>query len=134
VYVPEFKSILKLLIKIQFLLIYKKQVIVGNQNLRPETFISMEVLHRIQEWLIINDPSRPLNLKNLNLEELPILPGNIEILDCSNNQLISLRNLPSSLKVLNCTNNRLNLHLLSENELTDFFNKTLKLNIRQISY
>ena len=94
----------------------------------------MEALIRINEWLVINDPSRPLSLKNLNLEELPVLPDKLEILDCSNNQLISLRNLPASLKVLNCTNNNLNLHLLSENELKDFFSKTLPSGIHQFYY
>ncbi len=77
----------------------------------------MEALIRIEEWKIVNDTTRILDLKNLNLEELPLLPNNLEKLDCSNNYLISLINLPASLKFLNCSNNNLKLELLSENEL-----------------
>ncbi len=68
----------------------------------------MNALQKVEEWKIIGDASRPLILKNMNLEILPDLPNTLEHLDCSNNRLICLRNLPSSLKTLNCSNNNLN--------------------------
>jgi hypothetical protein len=67
----------------------------------------MDAIQKIEEWKMIGDVSRPLILKNMNLEILPTLPDNLEHLDCSNNRIICLRNLPASLKTLNCSNNNL---------------------------
>ena len=43
----------------------------------------------------------------MKLKELPILPQNLERLDCYNNQIKSLNNLPKKLKILNCSENKL---------------------------
>ena len=67
----------------------------------------MNAIQKIEEWKAVGDVSRPLILRNMNLEVLPELPNTLEHLDCSNNRIICLRNLPASLKTLNCSNNNL---------------------------
>ena len=45
-----------------------------------------------------------LNCSNNQLTSLPTLPQSLEVLNCSNNQLTSLPTLPQSLEVLQCSN------------------------------
>ena len=83
---------------------------------------------RITEWINNNDVNAILDLSNLNLIKLPILPGNLQELNCSNNKLTTLTKLPDTLRLLNCSNNELttltklpdNLQVLvcNNNELT----------------
>ncbi len=85
----------------------------------------MNAIQIIEEWKIIGDVSRLLILKNMNLEILPILPDDLEHLDCSNNRIICLRNLPTTLKTLNCSNNNLSRM---------YVKSVLPPNIVQVSY
>ena len=65
----------------------------------------------INEWInktmLSGDVSIGLDLSELNLNELPTLPPNLQILDCNNNNLTSLPDLPPNLQILNCNNNNL---------------------------
>ena len=45
---------------------------------------------RINDWINLNDESKPLNLNSLNLTELPPLPNNLKILYCRDNKLTNL--------------------------------------------
>jgi Leucine-rich repeat (LRR) protein len=67
----------------------------------------MEVIQRVNEWIDNNNPSKVLNLTNLNMEALPELPSNLEYLNCSNNFILTITRLPESLKILECKNNPL---------------------------
>ncbi len=67
---------------------------------------------RIKNWIrettLSKDYSLVLDLSNLDLTELPILPDNLQILYCYYNNLTSLpNNLPDNLQVLNCSRNQL---------------------------
>ncbi len=66
-----------------------------------------EVNKWIANRMIDKDYSIPLNLINLGLNELPILPEKLEVLYCEKNNLVSLDNLPISLKRLDCGNNKI---------------------------
>jgi len=71
---------------------------------------------QIQYWIRNDNEEEMLNLNSLNLTFLPVLPRNLKVLSCRNNQLTNLNNLPENLKVLNCSNNLLtNLNNLPEN-------------------
>ncbi len=63
-----------------------------------------EAIRRVQSWI----PGTPLDLSNLDLITLPVIPEGIERLYCSYNNLSSLSdNLPSSLTYLSCYYNKL---------------------------
>lgn len=94
----------------------------------------MEAIRRVEEWKDIGDTSRPLILKNMNLDFLPELPSNLEILDCSNNKLVCLRNLPSSLKDLNCSGNNLRLESMSKEKIDNYFKSVLPPGIIRVVY
>ena len=94
----------------------------------------MEAIYKIEEWKAIGNPEKPLVLKNMNLEVLPELPSNLQILDCSNNKLVCLKNLPSSLRDLNCSGNNLNLHKMTKLEVDDYFKSVLPPDISRVVY
>jgi len=94
----------------------------------------MQALQKIDEWNAIGDTSRPLMLKNMNLEVLPELPNTLEILDCSNNKLICLKNLPASLKDLNCSGNNLKLDSMNKLQLDEYFKSVLPPGISRVVY
>jgi Leucine-rich repeat (LRR) protein len=56
---------------------------------------------RINEYMEGNN-RKYLSLYGLALKELPILPDDIEILNCGNNYITSLGKLPSGLRILYC--------------------------------
>jgi len=83
---------------------------------------------RINTWLRLttNNYSNPvvdnslvLDLSNLNLTSLPILPDNVKALNCSNNKITSITNLPKQLIKLNCSNNLLLTLLLKNSSSTN---------------
>lgn len=51
--------------------------------------------------------AKEINVSNQNLTAIPVLEGELEVLDCSNNSLIYLPGLPRCLLILNCYNNLL---------------------------
>lgn len=68
----------------------------------------MEIaLQRIQQCV-----DRRLDLSNLHLTELPVLPDDLIMLRCHSNELTSLPTLPPSLRILHCHQNY--LHVLPE--------------------
>jgi len=75
------------------------------QNHNPESWI--EANRRITEWQQNGDETETLELQELQLTELPDLPHNLQILDCSDNQLTRLPDLPSNLRELLCMGNKL---------------------------
>ena len=61
----------------------------------------MEEAQRIiAEWLDEGSPDIILELAGLNLTELPELPDEITVLDCSHNQITKLPQLPDGLTAL----------------------------------
>jgi len=58
------------------------------------------------------------NIKNLTGIEAFV---NLQVLNCSNNQLIALPNLPANLQVLNCSNNQLETLPILPNNLTGLY-------------
>ncbi len=64
-------------------------------------------IQKINQWIESNHIYQCLDLSNLNLENLPVLPANLESLRCNNNELTSLCSLPSNLRYLYCQNNKL---------------------------
>ena len=62
---------------------------------------------RINNWITNNNINVPLILSNLNLPELPVLPNNLKILYCDNNELTTLPELPNNLQRLVCDKNKL---------------------------
>lgn len=86
------------------------QTLVGNasenwneRGVWGQNVSTMEIAQqRIQECV-----NGILDLSHLGLYELPPLPHNLIVLQCTNNQLSSLPDLPSSLQVLQCSSNQL---------------------------
>jgi hypothetical protein len=65
------------------------------------------VNERIEKWRIDDNTDEILDLSNLGLEELPILPSKLFKLNCSSNNLTVIRELPEALKYLNCNRNQI---------------------------
>jgi len=68
-----------------------------------------EANRRIRSRIQQGDETKILNLKYLNLSELPSLPNNLQILDCNSNHLHNLPNLSNcvNLQKLDCSNNKI---------------------------
>lgn len=64
-----------------------------------------EAIRRLRKC--VNEASPTVDLSNLNLTTLPMLPTHLTILDLSKNKLSELPTLPAGLKVLNLFNNKL---------------------------
>lgn len=68
-------------------------------------------ISRINKWInktkLSGDENKFLDLSDLELTELPILPINLKYLDCSYNLLKSLPILPNKLEQLYCNNNNI---------------------------
>ena len=47
-------------------------------------------IQKINNWIRRGNINKPLNLSRLGLTSLPLLPSNLKILYCGNNQLTSL--------------------------------------------
>jgi hypothetical protein len=65
-----------------------------------------EAKQRIADWIKLNNPSNRLDLSFLNLTELPEIPSNCRIFNCSYNQLTILPELPNC-RILKCSHNKL---------------------------
>jgi Leucine-rich repeat (LRR) protein len=63
--------------------------------------------NKINQWITNNNINEPLNLNFLNLPVLPLLPDNLQKLNCGRNQLTTLPTLPPNLVELNCGRNQL---------------------------
>src|SRR3989337_2150317 len=56
----------------------------------------------------VNKKSRALDISDLGLTKIPDnLPGWLEILDCSENQITELKDFPNSLQTLDCSRNQI---------------------------
>jgi hypothetical protein len=66
-----------------------------------------EAQRRINAWIQSGDPTDTLDLSDLGLTELPVLPSGLQVLWCNINNLTSLDNLPSRLQKLECRGNKL---------------------------
>lgn len=60
----------------------------------------------VERWIQDNNTGRMLELQDLDLEELPKIPPNVKLLNCSSNLLTKLPELPNC-EVLSCFNNKL---------------------------
>jgi len=65
-----------------------------------------DAIKKVNEWIERDNPTVMLDLSGLDLTELPSIPGNCQILNCSWNNLRSLPPLPNC-RVLFCWNNEL---------------------------
>ncbi len=90
-----------------------KQLLKFNRYIVPEKMNVSEYNYLIENKKIINEHissiktlSCPLKIFK-PLTQLPILPPSLEVLNCSNQELVSLPELPKTLKVLSCENNKL---------------------------
>jgi hypothetical protein len=61
---------------------------------------------RITQWLLKNDPTKPLDLSHLYLTELPDIPTSCQSLMCNDNLLTKLPALPNC-KFISCNDNNL---------------------------
>ena len=62
-----------------------------------------EAQRRIQRWVQKGYVNIPLNLSNLQIQELPPLPKNLKYLKCDNTTLTHLSNLPDGLERFYCS-------------------------------
>ena len=62
---------------------------------------------RINQWALIDDPYKTLDLSYLELKYIPSLPHNVLRLNVSNNCITKLDNLPDELQELDCSHNQL---------------------------
>jgi hypothetical protein len=58
-----------------------------------------------------------LNLSNLNIKILPLIPEGVEMLICDDNDISEIKNLPNSLKILRCYNNNTFLKIFAKNNI-----------------
>lgn len=61
----------------------------------------------IQKWIADGKPNRELNISEMNLSELPVLPETVLSLNCSGNPITRLHNLPPNLRKLNCMDTKI---------------------------
>ncbi len=60
----------------------------------------------VNDWLLLNDPRKKIDLACMELHELPPIPSTCQILYCHNNELTFLPELPNC-RILYCYNNQL---------------------------
>ena len=69
---------------------------------------NLEAKERIEKWIRMANKRKLLDLSDLQLDELPKLPEDLQSLDCAKNNLTRIHNLPSGLIQLFCDNNDIN--------------------------